>query len=65
MMKVASMLGERGTVSLIEVSELAPVFDVSGTTSKLAACIVLRIMAAIAKQRGELVDQSIKRSDLK
>ncbi|MFC1680496.1 agmatinase family protein [Pseudomonadota bacterium] len=63
-MKVATMLGERNSVGLIEVSELCPVFDVSGTTSKLAACIVLRLMAAMARQRGELVDQSIKRSDI-
>ncbi len=63
-MKVATMLGQRGSVSLIEVSELCPVFDVSGTTSKLAACVVLRLMAAMAKERGELVDQSIRRSDI-
>lgn len=64
-MKVANLLGQRGSVSLIEVSELAPVFDVSGTTSKLAAGIVLRLMAAMARERGELVDQTIRRSDLK
>ncbi|MDH3673055.1 MAG: arginase family protein, partial [Gammaproteobacteria bacterium] len=63
-MKVATMLGGRGSVSLIEVSELCPVFDVSGTTSKLAACVVLRLMAAMARQRGESVDQSIKRPNL-
>ena len=46
---------------MIEVSELSPVFDVSGTTSKLAACVVLRMMAAEAKERGELVDQAVRR----
>ncbi|MDE0309566.1 MAG: agmatinase family protein [Acidiferrobacterales bacterium] len=65
MMQTATLLGERGCVNLIEVSELAPVFDVSGTTSKLAACIVLRLMAAMARQRGELVDQDIRREDLR
>ena len=61
-MKIATLLGQQETPSIIEISELAPVFDVSGTTSKLAACIVLRIMAANSKSRGELVDQSVKRS---
>lgn len=61
-MQVATLLGERGSIGLIEISELAPVFDVSGTTSKLAACIVLRLMAAMARQHGELVDQTIRRS---
>jgi agmatinase len=63
-MQVATLLGERDSVGLIEISELCPVFDVSGTTSKLAACIVLRLMASMARQRGDLVDQSVKRSDL-
>ena len=61
MMTVASMLGRRGSPSIIEISELSPVFDVSGTTSKLAACVVLRMMAAEAKERGELVDQTVRR----
>ena len=65
MMQTATLLGHRGAVSLIEISELAPVFDVSGTTAKLAACIVLRLMASMAKQRGEFVDQGIRRSDLR
>lgn len=61
MMRIAGALGERGGVSVIEVSELCPIFDVSGTTSRLAVCVVLRILAAIARSRGELVDQGIKR----
>jgi len=61
MMAVASMLGSRGSPSIIEISELSPVFDVSGITSKLAACLVLRMMAAQAKERGELVDQAVRR----
>lgn len=61
MMRIAGALGGRGGVTVIEVSELCPIFDVSGTTSRLAVCVVLRIMAAIAQSRGELVDQAIKR----
>jgi agmatinase len=64
MMRVADAIGARGTVSLIDVTELAPVFDVSGTTARLAVCMVLRIMAAMARQRGEILDPKIRRSDL-
>jgi len=64
MIRVADVLGERKTVSVIDVSELAPVYDVSGTTSRLAVCTVLRLMAAMARARGELVDPRLRRSDL-
>lgn len=64
MMRIAGLLGARGEVSVIEVSELCPIFDVSGTTSRLAVCVVLRIMAALARSRGELVDQEIKRPSM-
>ena len=61
MMRIAGALGQRDRVSVIEISELCPIFDVSGTTSRLAVCIVLRIMASMARFRGEVVDQTIKR----
>ncbi len=61
MMRIASAIGARGSVGVIDVSELCPIFDVSGTTSRLAVCVVLRILAAMARSRGELVDQGIKR----
>ena len=63
MMRIASALGRRGGVSVIEVSELCPIFDVSGTTARLAVCVVLRVMAAMARHRGQVVDQGIKRPD--
>jgi agmatinase len=63
MMRVADMIGRRGSLSAIDVTELCPIFDVAGTTARLAVCMVLRLMAALAKQRGELVDPSIRRSD--
>ena len=62
-MQLATLLGEKGTPSVIEISELSPVYDVSDTTSKLAACIILRLMAANCKERGEIVEQSIRRGD--
>jgi arginase family enzyme len=61
MMRIAGALGRRRGVSVIEVSELCPIFDVSGITSRLAVCVVLRTMAAMAQSRGELVDTTIKR----
>ena len=61
MMRIAGLLGARGGVSVIDISELCPIFDVSGTTSRLAVCVILRIMASIAQSRGELVDQSLRR----
>ena len=62
-MLLATLLGEKGTPSVIEISELSPVYDVSDTTSNLAACIILRLMAANCKERGEIVEQSIRRGD--
>jgi agmatinase len=64
MVRAADLIGERKTVGIIDVTELAPVYDVSGTTSRLAVCTVLRLMAAMARARGELVDPKLRRSDL-
>ncbi len=61
MMRVAGALGARGKVSVIEVSELCPIFDVSGTTSRLAVCVILRTLAAMAQARGEVVDKEVRR----
>ena len=61
MMRIAGLLGARSGVSVIDSSELCPIYDVSGTTSRLAGCVVLRIMAAIAQDRGEFVDQLLRR----
>ncbi len=61
MMRVAGALGARGKVSVIEVSELCPIFDVSGTTSRLSVCVILRILAAMAQARGEVVDKKVRR----
>jgi hypothetical protein len=36
-------------------------FDISGQTSRMAVCVVLRIMAGIAKLRGETLDESVRR----
>jgi len=64
-MLINEILGERGTIGLIDLTELCPVVDVNAITTKLAACAVLRLMAVIAQAKGETVDQNIKREDLK
>ena len=58
------MIAKRGQVSVLDVTELCPVFDVSGTAARLAVCVIMRIMAALAKERGDTIDTSIRRSDL-
>ncbi|MGE3968417.1 MAG: agmatinase family protein [Dongiaceae bacterium] len=61
MIRIADMIGKEGKVSAIEISELCPIFDVSGTTSRLAVCIILRLMAAMAQTHGKTVDESLRR----
>jgi arginase family enzyme len=35
MMRIAEMIGKKKSVTVIDVSELCPVFDVSGTAARL------------------------------
>jgi arginase family enzyme len=64
MMRVANHLGARGTASVIDLTELCPVVDTNGITTKLGACFLLRLVAALARARGERVDQSLRRPSL-
>jgi agmatinase len=61
-MRVADILGKRGSIGIIEVSELSPIFDVSGTTSRLAICVILKILAALYQREGKTVDPAIRRA---
>lgn len=63
-MRIAEMIAKRGQVAVLDVTELCPVFDVSGTAARLAVCVIMRIMAALAMERGDTIDTSIRRSDL-
>jgi agmatinase len=65
MMRIADMIAKRGDVSVIDVTELCPIFDVSGTAARLAVCVVMRLMASIAARHGDVVDPKLRRSDLK
>jgi arginase family enzyme len=60
-MRVASKISERGGLSVIDVTELCPMFDVSGSTSRMACCVVMRIMAGIALKHGKTLDESLRR----
>ena len=60
-MRVASQISDRGKISVIDVTELCPMFDVSGSTSRMAVCVVLRIMAGIAAVHGRTLDESLRR----
>lgn len=60
-MRIADILGKQGSFGLIEVSELSPIYDVSGTTSRLAVCIVLKMLAAMYHKEGKLVSQKLRR----
>jgi len=60
-MRVAKKISDQGGVNVIDVTELCPMFDVSGSTSRMAVCVVLRIMAGLALLRGETLDESLRR----
>lgn len=64
MLRIADLIGRQGRVSLVEITELCPIFDVSGTTSKLAVCVVLRLLSAMARTRGQVVDPALRRPSL-
>ncbi len=60
-MRIASKISAQGKISVIDVTELCPMFDVSGSTSRMAVCVVLRIMAEIAYHHGQTLDPSLRR----
>ncbi|MEX2296732.1 MAG: agmatinase family protein [Dongiaceae bacterium] len=64
MMRVANHLGSRGSIGVIDLTELCPVVDTNGITTKLAACFLLRLVAAMARARGDKVDPSLRRHQL-
>jgi len=35
-------------IARFDITEICPIFDVSGTTSRLAVCVVLRVLASMA-----------------
>lgn len=59
--RVAAKIAERGGPNIIDVTELCPMFDISGSTSRMAVCVVLRIMAGVAAKKGETIDDRVRR----
>lgn len=59
--QAASALGRRGSVGIVEVAELSPIYDINMITCKLAACIVYHFIASLAQSEGCRVDPSLRR----
>ena len=53
LMRVAKTISDRGHISVIDVTELCPMTDVSESTCRTAVAVVLRIMAGIQKIHGK------------
>jgi agmatinase len=64
LMALADIIGARVNIGIIDVTELCPVMDMNGVTSKLLTCFLLRIAAVAAQARGSRVDPDIRRSNL-
>ena len=60
-MRVAARIAAAGGPRVIDVSELCPMFDVSGSTSRMAVCVVLRILAGVAHRNGKTLDDTLRR----
>ncbi|MBS38514.1 MAG: hypothetical protein CMO26_21640 [Thiotrichales bacterium] len=60
-MRIAARISDAGGPTVIDVSELCPMFDVSGSTSRMAVCVVLRILAGVAAKNGQTLDESLRR----
>lgn len=61
MIQVATKIADRGGPTVIDVSELCPMFDISGSTSRMAVCVVSRIMAGVAVKNGKTIDETVRR----
>ena len=62
LIRVAKKISDRGHISVIDVTELCPMTDVAGSTSRTAVTIVQQIMAGIQKVHGKTLDESLRRS---
>ena len=60
-MRVAAKIADRGGPTIIEISELCPIFDISGSTSRMAVCVASRIMAGVAVKQGNTIDDTLRR----
>lgn len=58
---MARTLGKHKSASVIEISELSPIYDINMITSKLGICLVDHFLASISQSRGCKVDPSVTR----
>ena len=61
LMRIAKKISDCGHISVIDVTELCPMSDVSESTCRTAVAVVLRIMAGIQKVHGKTLDASLRR----
>jgi agmatinase len=61
LMRIAKKISDCGHISVIDVTELCPMSDVSESTCRTAVAVVLRIMAGIQKFHGKTLDASLRR----
>ena len=59
--RVAAKIAKCGGPTVLDITELCPMFDISSSTSRTAVCVVLRIMAGIAALQGQTVDTDLRR----
>lgn len=59
--QAAGALGRRGSVGIIEVAELSPIYDINMITCKLAACTLFHFLASLAQSEGCRVDPALRR----
>ncbi len=62
--QAARIIGAKGRVGVIEISELCPREDHADVTAKIAACMLSHILASFAQTTGHRIDYSIRRTDL-
>ena len=61
LMQIAKKISDCGHISVIDVTELCPMTDVSESTCRTAVAVVLRIMAGIQKVHGKTLNESLRR----
>ncbi|MCY3879644.1 MAG: agmatinase family protein [Rhodobacteraceae bacterium] len=61
MMRVAAKIAKTGGPTVFDITELCPMFDVSNSTSRMAVCVILRILAEIAAIDGNTVSDELRR----
>lgn len=60
-MRVAAAIARVGGPTVFDITELCPMFDISNSTSRMAVCVILRILAEIAAIKGDVISEDLRR----